>query len=97
MNWLVYLYYIFALAYVFLLPSYVVGKTLYPRERLAVRMGLGMVFSVTVVPALSFGLAMALSTHFSEVLLFTVASIVTLAGLAVQVARLKKKTRRLEE
>lgn len=97
MNWLIYLYYIFALSYIFLLPSYVVGKSLYPRERLAVRLGLGMVFTVAVVPALSFGLAMALSTHLSEVLLFTVASIVTLVGLAVQVARLKKKTRRLEE
>ena len=97
MNWLVYLYYIFAFIYIVFLPSYVVGKTLYPRERLAVRLGLGMVFTVAVVPALSFGLAMALSTHLSEVLLFTVASIVILAGLAVQVARLKKKTRRLEE
>lgn len=97
MNYPLYAYYLFAAFYVIFLPSYSIGRTLYPRERLALRLGLGLVFTFTVMPVLCFGLAMALSTNINEVLIFTVASVITLVGLVVQYARAGKKTRQLEE
>jgi len=97
MTLLVYAYYLFAAAYVILLPSYIIGKVLYPTQRLALRLGIGLVVMVTIVPTGSFAIAMLLNTYVSEVLLFSVASVITVAGLSVQVSRLKRKSRELEE
>lgn len=97
MNHLIYAYYAFAAFYAVLLPSYIMGKTLYPGERLAVRLGLGLVLSITVVPTLCFAVAMLFGTSMSEVVLFSVASAIMVAGLSVQTFRLKQKSRKLEE
>ena len=97
MNYALYAYYLFAAFYVIFLPAYSIGRTMYPRERLALRLGVGLVFTLTVMPVLCFGLAMAFSTNINEVLIFTVASIITLGGLMVQYARAGKKTRQLED
>ncbi len=97
MNVLLYGYYVFALAYVFLLPAWLVGKVLYPTHRQAVRMSVGMAFSVTVLPILAFGISMLLSTHMSETLMLVVASACNVGCAAVLAARFKKRTRALEE
>lgn len=97
MSWLQYLYYVFAFLYVIVAPSYVLGRLLYPRERLAVRMGIGMVITVTVVPLATFGLAMLLSTVMNEALLFSVASAVLVSTLALQTLRTRRRTSRIED
>jgi len=90
-------YFLFAFFYVLWAPGYVLGKMFYPRERLAVRMVVGLVLTVTVVPLACFGLAMAFRTNVSELLIFSVASAILLAGMFVQLGRLRKKTGALEE
>jgi len=91
------LYYLFAFFYVILMPSYVVGKALYPAERLPIRTGLGMAVYVALLAVASFAGAMLLNTYVSPVLLFSIASVVTVGGLTLRLARLKKRTQVLEE
>jgi hypothetical protein len=97
MDWLQYGYYVFAFLYVMVLPAYVVGRLLYPRERVAVRMGLGMVLNMTVVPMLAFGVAMVFATNLTEPLLFGAASAVIVAALVVQAVRTRRRTGKLED
>jgi hypothetical protein len=97
MNVLLYAWYLFVLAYVFLLPAWLLGKVLFPHHRQAVRMSVGMALVVTVMPILAFGLAMLLSTNLSETLLLVASSACNVGCAAVLAARFKKRTRALEE
>lgn len=91
------LYYVFAFLYVILIPSFVVGKTLYPGERLAIRTGLGMTIYIALLAIASFTAAMVLNTYVSQVLLFSIASVVTVGGLALRLARLRRRPQVLED
>ncbi|MBM4353014.1 MAG: hypothetical protein FJ109_04345 [Deltaproteobacteria bacterium] len=97
MNLLLYAWYLFALFYAFLLPAWLLGKVLYPQHRQAVRMSVGLALVVTVLPVMTFGLSMLLSTHLSETLLLVVASLCNVGCAAVLAARFRKRTRALEE
>jgi len=97
MNLLLYAWYLFALAYAFLLPAWLLGKVLYPQHRQAVRMSVGLALVVTVMPVLAFGLAMLLSTHLSETLLLAMSSACNVGCAAVLAARFRKRTRALED
>jgi hypothetical protein len=91
------LYYVFAFLYVIVMPSFIVGKTLYPAERLAIRTGLGMAIYIALLAIASFAAAMLLHTHVSQVLLFSIASVVTVGGMTIRLARLRRKPQVLEE
>lgn len=97
MTVLKWVWYLFAFFYVFWAPGYVLGKLLFPREALTVRVMGGLVLSCIVLPVFCFGLAMALGTNISEVMLFSVASAVLVVGMVVQLVRLRSRPGALEE
>jgi len=90
-------YSLFAFVYVVLLPSYALGRLVFPRERLAVRFSLGMVMTLTVTSLLTFGLAMILRTNISQPLLFGVATVIMITGGLVPLLRHRRHSRELEE
>jgi len=97
MSALLFAYYLFALFYVLWLPAYLLGKVLYPEQRRAVRMGLGFAIVLALLPTACFGLAMVFQTVVTELMLFVVASLVSVAGVAVLLSRMKRAAGALEE
>ena len=88
---------ILQVAYLLLLPASIWGHLLYPNEKLAVTFALGLLLMAAAMPlavALVSGMAKVVPSTGLTAILSTVA---TLAGLAASLARMRTRTRGLEE
>ena len=90
------LYDLFALIYVIWIPAQMVGRTLYPDEAYPVRTGWGLLLVVTLLPVACLLLSVGLETAISAVMIYTLATVVTLLGAAIQVKRFHQRTQRLD-
>jgi hypothetical protein len=97
MEMMLYLYYVFALVYLFLIPAAMIGKTLYPRHQRAARIAIGMALHAAIMPTAAFALAMILQTNVSITMLYALATVIIAGGMAVQLIRLRRRTQALEE
>ncbi len=97
MSWETPLLDLLQLAYLVALPASIWGHLLYPRERLAVTFSLGLVLMLATVP-----LAVAMVSGLVGVVPSTgvvtiVSTVATLIGLTASLARMRSRTRGLEE
>lgn len=97
MDWEATLLDLLLLAYVVVLPASIWGHLLYPRERLAVTFSLGLVLMLATVP-----LSVAIVSGIAGVapgagLVTIISTVATLVGLTASLARMRSRTRGLEE
>jgi len=73
------IYLVLVLAYIFLLPGWLIAKILFhKKDNSLATCAIGTALSIVVLPIILFSIAMALNTFIQEVLVFTVTSSINL-------------------
>jgi len=80
MNYLLYL--LFSLIYVFFFPGYILAFLFCKKISSPEHLALGLGLSIIVIPLASFTIAMLLGTFVKETIVFGLATVINLIGLA---------------
>jgi len=88
------LYRLFALVWVFLLPTYFTQRLLGDVESPAGRAGLSLAAVLTLLPAACFGLASLLGMPVNEIVVFSVATAWNVLGMVQRTSAYRRHMRR---